>query len=171
MNSPLETGLFLPIRFYETLAEQDRFKRISEGVSLIDEVYVYADCKTLLPFQIVTAYTLGYSFKWYIVCLDTENISEMVVDYDYWEGWSTADNLWISYLGNQDLSAYTSNGRHYIQVDFKDNNNVVKSFYSDIFVIRNCNNYYEDNNYRITSSSNSDRRLIDVTDLRITTNI
>ena len=53
MNSPIETGLFLPIRFYASIAEQDRFKRTSEGVALPNEVYIFVDCKSLAPFQVI----------------------------------------------------------------------------------------------------------------------
>jgi hypothetical protein len=170
MNSPIETGLFLPIRFYDTLAEQNRFKRISEGVALIDEVYIYADCKLLLPFQIVKIYSVSHTIRWYLICIDTEETVELDVDYDYWELYDNGTYMWISYLGQQDLSAYTSNGMYYIQLEITDDESNISYYYSDIFVIRNCSGYYPDDNYRITSPMQMDKRLIDTTDLRIITN-
>jgi len=122
MNSPIETGLFLPIRFYDTLAEQNRFKRISEGVALIDEVYIYADCKLLLPFQIVKLYSASHTLKWYLICIDTEETVELDVDYAYWELYDNGTYTWISYLGQQDLSGYTSNGMYYIQLQISVSN-------------------------------------------------
>ena len=172
MNSPIETGLFLPIRFYETLAEQDRFKRISEGVALIDEVYIYADCRYLLPFQI-TFYQddTTVTVEWKAICTDTGD--EIVLPYDpnNWESYFNGTYEWVSYLGTEDLTGQLSNGRFYIQVILTNSLSEIRNFYSDIFVIRNCSDYYDENNYRLTTPNNNDRRLIDATNLRITTNI
>lgn len=169
MNSPIETGLFLPIRFYETLAEQNRFKRIAEGVALIDEIYIYADCNLLLPFQIVKQSSASHTIQWFLVCID-ESESELLYTEAEWEFYDNGTYTWISYLGQQNLNAYTTNGMFYIRLEVTDSDSNVSTYYSDVFLIRNCDSYYDDTNYRLTSPSNSDKRLIDTTDLRIITN-
>lgn len=172
MNSPIETGLFLPIRFYNTLAEQNRFKRISEGVSTIDEIYIYADCKYLLPFQIVFFQDeVTVSIDWKLICTDTEEETILPFNAANWETYFDGTYEWVSYLGTEDLTGLVANGRYYFQVDITNSVTAVSSYYSDVFVIRNCNSYYTDTNYRLTTPDNNNKRSIDITDLRITTNI
>jgi len=74
-------------------------------------------------------------------------------------------------LGTEDLTGLVANGRYYFQVDITNSVATVSSYYSDVFVIRNCNSYYADTNYRLTTPDNNNKRAIDITDLRITTNI
>ena len=172
MNSPIETGLFLPIRFYETLTEQNRYKRISTGVALIDEIYIYADCKYLLPFQVVFFQdSTTSSIAWTLICSDTGE--EIILPYNAseWETYNNQDFEWISYIGITDLSGLLSNGKFYIKLKVTNILSEVKEFYSDEFVIRNCSAYYDENNYRLTSPNQNDRRLIDTTNLRITKNL
>lgn len=169
MNSPIETGLFLPIRFYETLTEQNRYKKISEGVALIDEVYIYADCKHLLPFQIVFAQDDTTStIEWKLICTDTGDEIDLPYNASSWETYLNNGYEWDSYLGDDDFSGITFNGKFYFVVTITNSLAEVTNYYSDVFVIRNCDSYYDDSNYRITSPSNNDKRLIDTTDLRIT---
>ena len=172
MNSPIETGLFLPIRFYETLNEQNRYKRISSGVALVDEVYIYADCKYLLPFQVVFFQdSTTASTAWTLVCSDTGDEIELPYNASEWELYGNNEYEWISYLGLTDVSGLLFNGKFYIRLSVTNIASEVKEFYSDEFIVRNCNAYYEENNYRLTTPNQSDRRLIDTTNLRITKNI
>ena len=172
MNSPIETGLFLPIRFYETLTEQNRYKRISTGVALIDEIYIYADCKYLLPFQVVFFQdSTTSSIAWTLICSDTGEETILPYNASEWETYNNQDFEWISYIGITDLSGLLSNGKFYIKLEITNILSEVKEFYSDEFVIRNCSAYYDENNYRLTSPNKNDRRLIDTTNLRITKNL
>jgi hypothetical protein len=171
MNSTIETGLFLPIRFYETLAEQDRFKRTSEGVALINEVYIFADCKTLCPFQIILPrYSATITQKWRIYCVNETMPAELPVNATEWEIYDDGTKHWISYLGTCDLRGYTNNGKSYLEVEIIDSDTVSHFYYSDLFIINNCDDLYETSNFRLTSPSVNDKRTIDGTNLRITTN-
>jgi len=172
MNSPLETGLFLPIRFYNTLAEQDRYKRMSEGVALLDEAFVYADCKSLCPFQIILKQYCeeGVSDVIFdLVCYDG-NITTLPYTPASWELWSDTTNQlsYFSYLGNDDFTGLIESGKYYIQLTVIDMCGYTNTYYSDYFVVRNCDIFYDTDNYRLTSPSQDDKRLINVTDLRIT---
>ena len=172
MNSPIETGLFLPIRFYETLTEQNRYKRISTGVALIDEIYIYADCKYLLPFQVVFFQdSTTSSISWTLICSDTGEETILPYNASEWETYNNQDFEWISYIGITDLSGLLSNGKFYIKLEVTNILSEVKEFYSDEFVIRNCSAYYDENNYRLTSPNQNDRRMIDTNNLRITKNL
>jgi len=175
MNSPLESGLFLPVRFYNTLAEQDRYKRISQGVALVNEICVYGDCDTLLPFQIILDNYCEEGIVSAIitlVCADgVEN--ELTFDPTKWELWSntTTYTTHLSYLGTDNFTGLVSNGRYYIELNVTDMCENTSTYYSDFFMIANCDDLYDVDEYRITSPSQSDKRLtsIDPTDLRITT--
>ena len=169
MNSTIETGLFLPIRFYDTLAEQDRFKRTSEGVSLINEVYIFVDCKTLAPFQIIfPRYSLALNITWRIYCIDDPDPIVLPVDYANWEFYFDGTKHHISYLGTADLTGFVNNGKNYIEVTVTDNDNKMFTYYSDFFIVNNCYELYETTNFRLTSPSDSDKRTVDGTNLRIT---
>ena len=172
MNSPIETGLFLPIRFYESLGEQDRYKRISKGVALPDEVFVYVDCDTLAPFQVVIKDNEELeSVDWSIICLDTEEETVLPYTAADWEYWAYVPEQRLSYLGTTSLSGYVTNGRSYLELTVTTSylaETYINKYYSDIFVIKNCSDFYETDDYRITSTSNIEKRAIDVTDLRIT---
>jgi len=172
MNSPLESGLFLPVRFYKTLAEQDMYKRISAGVALIDEVYIYADCKTLIPFQIILNNYCEEGINGIfleLVCIDGDEIllTASDQDFEYWN--DTVNQLsYYSYLGNADFTGQIGNGKYYIRLTVVDMCEYTNIYYSDYFVIRNCETSYDIAEYRITSQNQSDKRLVDLTDLRIT---
>jgi hypothetical protein len=168
MNSPLETGLFLPIRFYNTLAEQNRFKPLSEGVGMLDELYIYADCDKLLPFQILyPGSQLDLNITWRIVCLSTGDTVELPFDVAYWEFYTDLTYYYISYLGKQSLNAYVTNGRSYLELSLFYEDALLNTFYSDIFVVKNCDSFYDLEEYRATGNQ-SEKRTIDVTNLRIT---
>lgn len=66
-SSLIEAGLFLPLRFYDSLDQQERFKPLSEGVSN-NYSYVYVDSLSLIPFQI---HTEGYKVSVHAICVDT----------------------------------------------------------------------------------------------------
>jgi len=175
MNSPLESGLFLPVRFYNTLAEQDRYKRISQGVALVNEILVYGDCDTLLPFQVILDNYCEEGIASAIitlVCADgVEN--ELTFDPTKWELWSNTTTLttYISYLGTDSFSGLVSNGRYYIELNVTDMCENTSTYYSDFFMIANCDALYDVGDYRIVSHATKEKRLtsVDPTDLRITT--
>lgn len=174
MNSPLETGLFLPIRFYESIQEQDRYKHQSEGVSYLPENYVYIDCKTLAPFQIAMFQIddqFDLSWDWALVCIDTEDEIIMpsgAAPQAHWEAYHDTDKnmLYLSYLGDDDFFASLYSGRFYIRISVM-LDAVLTIYYSDIFIIANCDSLYSSVEYRKYSSSDSDKRLSDVNELRI----
>lgn len=66
-NSLIEAGLFLPLRIYSSLDQQERFKPLSQGVSN-KYSYVYVDSLALIPFQ---GYGLGVVTDVIAVCVDT----------------------------------------------------------------------------------------------------
>lgn len=171
MNSTLESGLFLPIRFYGTLAEQDRYKTLSVGVGLLDENYIYADCKTLVPFQVVFSQVdVNISISWKLICVDSLEETSMPYTAACWEEYVDVDQqmIWTSYLGTDDFTGTVDNGKYYIVLTIKDAQGVDRVYYSDIFIIRNCSTTYDVDDYRITTPSNDDKRLINTSDLRIT---
>lgn len=170
MNSPLESGLFLPIRFYESLDQQDRFKRISEGVSIPNEVYIFVDCKSLAPFQLILAqFSFSLTVTWRIYCIDESIPTELPFNASDWEFYYDNHKHWISYLGTGDLTGYINNGKYYLEVMIRDFDNLDHYYYSDIFIVDNCNELYETTNFRLTSQSTKDKRTIDGTNLRIIT--
>ena len=73
------------------------------------------------------------------------------------------------YLLNNLYSTNVAEDAHYQDVFRKFYQ--MRKFYSDEFVIRNCSAYYDENNYRLTTPNNKDKRLVDTTNLRITKNI
>jgi hypothetical protein len=170
MNSPLETGLFLPIRFYDTKAEQDRYKSQSEGVSLIDQCFIHVDCDSLAPFQIISNYENATAFPitWKIICAGEESEEFLDFNADHWEEYVDSNGyLHVSYLGNDNLGVSLGNGRFYLQVDYAVGYRGY-IFYSDIFVVSNSSNVYSVQIYRKWSNNDGDLRLVDATDLRIT---
>jgi len=180
MNSPLETGLFLPLRFYNNLSEQDRYKRLSEGVALIDQAYIHADCVTLLPFQIILKQYCEEGVSTItntLICTDGDST---VLPYTAasWELWSDTTNqlTYLSYLGDSDFTGYVNNGKYYLEITVVDMCGYTNTYYSDYFVITNCGTIvtppiiYDTVDYRITSPSDDDKRMIDIdnpNDLRI----
>lgn len=175
MNSPLESGLFLPLRFYTSIEEQNRYKPIATGVSLVDETYIYCDCKSLIPFQVIKSEfcdTGIYDISIEAICIDTEEILSLPYNSANWEVYVDYTNhkTYVSYLGTGDFTGYLSSGKFYLRVVITDMCEYSETFISDIFVVRNCDSLYETNDYRITSPSINDKRLIDIntTDLRIT---
>jgi len=174
MNSDLESGLFLPIRFYATLAEQERYKRQMEGIALLPENYIHVDCKTLAPFQVVfQQMALNTSVSWKLVCADDTTEIDMPYNASHWEEFVKFDEqlIWTSYLGNDDFTGLISNGKYYVVLTIVDANNYTRVFYSDFFMVSNCDEFYDTQNYRKFSPSNTDLRKINVAnDLRIITN-
>jgi len=176
MNSNLESGLFLPIRFYNSLWEQNRYKRLSVGVGLLDSVYIHVDCTHLAPFQVVLNNYCEEgvsSVTFNLICIDgTETIS-LPFNANYWELYSNYDTqtTTFSYLGEDDFSASTTNGKWYIELIVNDMCENTSTFYSDLFVIASCGvseTIFATENYRVTSNNPNDKRLIDTTNLRIT---
>ena len=174
MNSPLESGLFLPLRFYPTLAEQNRYRPISQGVGLLDETFIYADCTSLLPFQILIQQRESIEPALLAVkCADTGE-TEFDTDafpVECWEQYLDVDKsvLWISYLG-KDVFAGLNNGRKWIEFSFLDEQSSLITFYSDIFMVSNCNitdPVYELDQYSKISEYGNESRAIDINDLRI----
>jgi hypothetical protein len=177
MNSQFETGLFLPLRFYHNLSEQDRYKRLSEGVALADQCYIHADCVTLCPFQIILKQYCEEGIATItntLICIDG---TETALSYTAasWELWSDTTNRlsYLSYLGDSDFTGQIGNGKYYIKLTIVDMCGYTNTYYSDIFIIRNCGSVvptYDTVDYRITSPSDDDKRMIDTTnpnDLRI----
>lgn len=169
MNS-LESGLFLPIRFYWNISEQDRYKRHSLGVSLTDLNYVHVDCTTLAPFQIsymqgVTA--LGVSIA--LVCANGDNIVALPYNSAHWHEYIDDEGMYfLSYLGDDDFSSYTDNGLKYLIVTIQTSSGD-RSWYSDLFMISNCETTpYGVEEFRSwVGSDSTNLRAIDATDLRI----
>lgn len=170
MNSPLEQGLFLPIRFYSSLTEQNRYKRISTGVSLVDETYVYVDCVSLAPFQIILDSFCDsglFEVTFNLICTDTESVTTLPYNPEHWEWYvdSTNQRIYFSYLGNDDFTDLLYNGKYYIQLIVEDTCEQTDTYYSDVFVIKNCAVPYDNNEYRITSANQNDKRLVDLDNL------
>lgn len=140
----IETGLYLPIRFYLTSSEQDRYKRHSLGVALTELNYPHVDCESLAPFQLVYEYE-GYlsTVEINLICADSNEVialpynvgGEVVI----WDDIITADGLHhLSFFGNAWFGGYTSNGRYYLEVKIILPVGDPVIYYSDIFVIANC---------------------------------
>lgn len=166
----IESQLILPIRFYNFLTEQDRYKRHSIGVALTELNYPYVDATTLAPFQILGNEVADdlMSITWAIVCADTGVETALTYSDDHW-----ADNVLdyaehrTMYLGTQDLSAFTDNGLYYLKVVITYASGAV-TYYSDLFMINNAgDDPFEIDMFRSWSSSSADLRAIDTTDLRI----
>jgi len=164
----------LPVRFYNTLAEQDRYKRISKGVALVEEIYIYGDCKTLLPFQVILNNYCEEGIVSAVITMVCASGDEFELPFNtsFWELWSntTTQQTHLSYLGTDDFSGFFGNGTYYIKLDVIDMCENTSTYYSDFFVIANCDSTYDVDEYRITSQSNSDKRLVNINtnDLRIT---
>ncbi len=164
----LESGLILPLRFYRSKAEQDRYKNHVDGVAFLPENYVHVDCVAFAPFQIalLTSNDNEPAITWKIVCAETEEETNLPVNGASWEQYFDATNqiLYVSYLGNDDLSGYADKGMYYFVVSYTE---LVETFYSDFFYISNCANPDDIHEYRRWANK-GDRRKIDTNDLRIT---
>lgn len=158
----------MPLRFYPTLQEQDRFKTHVVGVSFIDLNYVHADCRALIPFQIafVNAQLLE-NIEWSAVCVDTGDEISLVWNNAKWEQWYDTEKgqVYVSYLGSDDLDGL-GNGKYYLKVTFPDAY-PIRTFYSDEFIISNCASPADISEYR-RWNNDTDLRKINVNDLRIT---
>jgi len=170
MNN-LESGLFLPIRFYSSLDEQDRYKSHVEGVAFIDLNYVHVDCVALAPFQVVyDQMDVAQSIQLDAICVDTNTLTNLPYNIPQWEEYVDIDNqlVYTSYLGNGDFSGLLSNGMYYFKLTIVDAQPETRYFYSDIFVISNCSSPDDTAEYRKWNQTESNLRSIDVSDLRIT---
>lgn len=169
----IETGLYLPIRFYQTSTEQDRYKRHSLGVSLTELNYPYVDCASLAPFQIrhATDSETNYAPNAVIltaICADTNTVIPLPYNAAFWENYNANDVNWLSYLGGDDFTGLLQNGLYYLEVYFAFPSGDNWTYYSDLFRISNCGIAYDTEEYRVYSETIEDtKRLIDVTDLRI----
>ena len=172
MNN-LESGLYLPIRFYLAQSEQDRNKRHSTGVALTELNYPYVDCVSLAPFQV--SFPSGSMLKTvllYATCVDDGVLIPLTLQTtDYHEIIRSDGMYFFSYLGTGNFSGVLSNGLHYLTLAIvigEESND----FYSDLFMIKNCaETQYDTTEYRMydTRDSRSGKlRLVDATDLRIT---
>ena len=171
MNSNLETGLFLPIRFYNSSTEQDRYKSQSEGVALINQNFVHVDCASLAPFQIILNNYCEEgtdTIDVHIICTDSGESTDIGYDSDYWEYYTDYDNqrIYMSYLGTQDFGSL-GNGRYYLQITVVDKCEYTNIYTSDIFVISNCSLPADLTEYRLYGADNIEKRAIDATYLRI----
>lgn len=170
MNN-LESGLYLPIRFYQYQTEQDRFKRHSTGVALTELNYPYVDCEKLAPFQVTylnNVLALGVHFNAF--CADTNEMISLPYNSAHWEEHIDDSGIYhLSYLGTDDLSGYLSNGLYYFGIVITFSNGS-PYFYSDLFMVANCGTTaYETEEFRVWNASSGDyKRLINITDLRIT---
>jgi len=173
MNN-LESGLYLPIRFYHKLSEQDRLKRHSVGVALTELNYPYVDCSTLAPFQVsfssgdvITGITL------FAYCIGSTESVELSYSASDWQEFTSDDGIYyLSYLGTSDFTGLLSNGLYYLELSLAFSDTSL-TFYSDLFMVGNCiSEAYETSEYRVTDQrigiSTEFMRLIDTTDLRIT---
>lgn len=106
----LESGLLLPIRFYNKIEEQDRYKNQSKGVALTELNYPYVDCTKLAPFQIKPLFNdFAESVTVEIVCADTGEKTNLPYDATKWDEQIDSDSVYsLSYLGNSDFSKFTS---------------------------------------------------------------
>ena len=169
MNN-LESGLYLPIRFYQNLSEQDRNKRQSIGVALTELNYVYIDCATLAPFQLLYPDTSAFiSANIDVICANSGTIVNIPYNGASWNDKANdfGSNT-LTYSGDATLTGL-GNGLFYMAV------NVVlasetQTLYSDLFMIKNCGETsYTTQDFRIhNQQAGNNFRAIDPTDLRIT---
>lgn len=175
MNN-LESGLFLPIRMYESVNHQDRYKSQSLGVALIDLNYPYVDCKALAPFQIVyQQMDVATDIDIALICADTGTVTALDYDSNHWEEYIDLDAQLVhtSYLGTDDWGALTDNGLYYLRVTIVDANSYTRVYYSDLFMIANCITETilpdaDSAEYRKYSLDPESIRKVSVSDLRIT---
>ena len=167
MNN-LESGLFLPIRFYDDLNQQDRFKNQSKDVKLIEINYPFVDCVSLAPFQVIRPFEYNTdSVVLTIICLSTGEETELPFHSGKWEEHIIGDYIYLSYLGNDDFSGLLEKGIYYLRLDITDTQPVTYSKYSDLFSIANCANPDDLNEYRRWNDSNGLRKINSADDLRI----
>ena len=172
MNN-LESGLLLPIRFYNTLEEQDRYKNHALGVALNEKTYPYVDCASLAPFQITWEtrdYTYYANNQLILICVDRGTETALPYNHLHWQEYvGTGDTHYHSYMGTDDFSAFTFNGLFYLEFRCTFTPTMeFRIFYSDLFMIANCDETgYDIEDYRIWSSG-ANYRSVDATDLRIT---
>lgn len=151
MNSPLETGLFLPIRFYDSSYEQDRYKSQSEGVAVLDINLIHVDCDSLAPFQIPINYTGFIStpnnnqITWQLNCAGGDSQIELPYNAGCWQEYLDQTTLifYTSYLGTDNFSGAVPNGRYYITLMIEDANNQLKIYWSDLFIVSNAGSPYD----------------------------
>jgi len=169
MNN-LESGLFLPIRFYQYMTEQDRYKPQSEGVALTELNYPYIDCKTLAPFQLrfsSFSTALGVTFAAY--CAESHTETSLAYNAAHWNEYIDSEgNYFLSYLGTDDFTGDLTNGLYYFKVTIQFSG-PTPYYYSDLVMINNCEETpYEIEEYRVYSPEVGELyRAIDATDLRI----
>lgn len=168
----LESGLFLPIRFYNASTEQDRYKRHSTGVALTEYNYPYVDCVSLAPFQLSYTKDVGaLTVEFNAYCADNNTQISLTFNAAEWQEYiSSNGTYYLSYLGEGDFTGELSNGTYYfgVAITFTDSERI--EFYSDLFRVKNCDDTaYEIEEYRVHSPKVGElKRAIDATDLRIT---
>jgi hypothetical protein len=174
----LESGLFLPIRFYGSLAEQNRYRPHAEGVSYIKENYVVVDSVSLAPFQLLLADTQPLiGIDWKLICSDTGEETPCETPRIYpetnptWEDYIESGGFrHLSYLGNSANSM--NNGLYYlyvsVSIQYDPETEIVREFYSDEFRINNSASPHDITEYRRYSDNPSDKRIVDPNTLRIT---
>jgi hypothetical protein len=170
MINELETNLYLPIRFYNTIAEQDRYKPHVIGVSFIDLNYPYADQTVLAPFQVILQYYCATidSIELYIICTDTLESVTLDVHLEHWEVYVDTVNeiTYLSYLGNDDFSGLIGKGLHHLQLGVTDDCSNDSNYYSDYFMVDDLGGLAGIVEYRYLQSG--ELRGVNVNDLRIT---
>jgi len=168
-NTQLEQGLFLPIRFYTSITEKEKYKPLSQGVAN-NYSYVYVDSNRLIPFQIYIPYlyvieTVNITLH----CVETgettslgDVASKCVGTYEFEVG---LDRGVLIYKGDaRGLGLAT--GLHYIDVNLSSPNGDI-ILYSDDFMISEIIPLAQED-LRVHSPSPESFRLIDATNLRIT---
>ncbi len=166
----LESGLFLPIRFYYQQTEQDRFKPQSEGVALTELNYPYVDCVSLAPFQVTyvnNVLALGVHLNAF--CADSGEMISLTYNSAHWQEFIDTDGVYhLSYMGTDDFTGELNNGLYYLGVVIQFSNGS-PYFYSDLFMIKNCSDTpYDTEEFRVHSPKvGTLYRTIDGTDLRI----
>ena len=168
--SGLETGLLLPIRFYRTLAEQDRYKNQSLGVALTELNYPYVDCTKLAPFQVNVSdsfteidFPMEYSLT--AICVDTGERINLPINITHWSQLIYGDTYSLSYFGTDDFTGLLSNALYYLEIyaDFEAWG--VTYFYSDLFRTFGCESVGDNIDLFVAKSSGGES--IKVEDLRI----
>lgn len=135
----IETGLYLPIRFYQKLTEQDRYKRHALGVSLTELNYAYVDCQSLAPFQLVYdneqfATSIGMD----VICADSGERSVFAYNASLWDDVIVTDTLHhLSYNAGGWYVGLT-NGKYYLEVTINIPGTSPIVFFSDLFMVGNC---------------------------------
>lgn len=135
----LESGLLLPIRFYNNKEEQDRYKNQSQGVALTELNYPYVDCAKLAPFQIILPQVeLAVEFVLKAICANTGTTITLPFNAVHWQETVLNSIHWVSYLGTDTFTSLSGNNLYYLELflAFEDEGHLY--YYSDLFMTLPC---------------------------------